>query len=49
MLTEALTLVDQTGVRLWEAELYRLKVRSYANSRQTITGKPPPASSTPWR
>ena len=25
VLTEALTLVDQTGVRLWEAELYRLK------------------------
>src|SRR4029453_3378921 len=25
VLTEALTPVDQTGVRLWEAELYRLK------------------------
>jgi predicted ATPase len=25
VLTEALALVDQTGVRLWEAELYRLK------------------------
>jgi predicted ATPase len=41
VLTEALALVDQTGVRLWEAELYRLQgallLQSSDNHREAAT------------
>ena len=46
-LTEALTLVDTTGERWYEPEIYRLKGELLLQQHQTIRLKPKPASSTP--
>ena len=51
VLAEALALVDKTGERVYEAELYRLKGELRSNSRRTETRragvKNPPDSHTP--